>query len=808
MKYLIFLFLLIASCSAFGQNVFVDPSFTMSVNNPSDCSEKLQNGKIIIGKFGSGPNSIIQINEDGTIDPSINFGTGFTGGPNPQVVCIKSTPDGKILVGGSFTTYNGSPILGLARLYPDGTLDTTFPGLPFQGPGWVNDVEIDESGKYLIGGNFFTNQFFNNFMCVEPNGTVDTTFIGNGQDVYGEIYDIEILDNNDIIIAGNFNQYNNLTANRIIALNSDGSIDNSYNFGNGANNSIFDITIQLNQKIVLAGFFTQFNGSNSSKICRLNQDGSLDATFNSGTGFPNNSYIWETYIKEDGKILVGGEFNSYNGVNRRSLIQLNNDGSVDMNFDTGIGFNNGATLTPVKSLIILENEQILVGGYFTSFNGQTAPYYCRLTVCENPSNEVLNISSCAPYISPTNQSYSQSGIYNETILSSLGCDSVNLTINLTILNSLPTTFSQTICGGTSFEWNGQLYNQSGQYTQTLVNQSGCDSIVTMDLSVNYITNAFSEVLCYGNSYTWNGQDYSQTGQYSQTLSTPSGCDSIVTLDLTVYDVSVAPTPAICIVGLDSLTNDNRIIWEKFPTGTIDSFFVYKETTISNIYEKIGAVDYDDLAVLIDPNSDPMVQAYRYKLSALDTCGLETALSDPHKTIHLSINQGVGNSWNLNWSHYEGINFGSYTIYRGTDPSNITALTTIQSNLNSYTDLNAPLGGVFYQIEVVNPNSCDPTKMINYGVSRSNIVTNQNSSIDEQEEKSVIIYPNPTNSIINIEVESGLVGQSYEVKDNLGRIVLKGIIINHLDQIHLREFSKGIYVLTVSNSNKIYRIIKN
>jgi uncharacterized delta-60 repeat protein len=791
------LLLLLASCFSFGQNVFVDPSFTMSVNNPSFCSEKLQNGKIIIGKSGSGPNSIVQINEDGTIDPSINFGTGFTGGVTPQVGCIKSTPDGKILVGGSFTSYNGYPIIGLARLYPDGTLDTTFPGLPFQVLGWVNDVEIDESGNYLIGGNFFTNQFYQNFISVESNGIVDSTFIGNGQNVNGEIYDIEILDNNDIIIAGNFNQYNNINVNRIIALNSDGSIDNSYNFGNGANNSILDITIQLDQKIVLAGFFNQFNGSNTNRICRLNTDGSLDAMFNSGTGFPNNSYIWETYIKEDGKILVGGEFNSYNGVNRRSLIQLNNDGSVDMNFDTGIGF--GPLFTRVNSLIILENEQILVGGSFTSFNGQTAPHYCRLTVCENPINEILNISSCAPYISPTNQSYSQSGIYNETILNTLGCDSVNLTINLTILNSPPTTFSETICGGTSFVWNGLDYNQSGQYTQTLVNQSGCDSIVTLDLTVNYITNSFSEVLCSGNSYTWNGQDYSQTGQHSQTLSTPSGCDSIVTLDLTVYDVSIAPTPAICLVGLDSLTNENRVIWEKFPTGSIDSFFVYKETTVSNNYEKIGSVDYDDLAVLIDPNSNPAIQAYRYKLSALDTCGFETALSDPHKTIHLSINQGVGNSWNLIWSHYEGINFGSYTIYRGTNPSNITVLTSIQSNLNSYTDLNAPLGSVYYQIEVVNPNNCDPTKVLNYDASRSNIVTNQLTGIDGYEENVISIFPNPTNDIINIELDPILVGQDYEFKDQLGRIVLHGKITAVKQIFNLKDFSTGAYFFKIDNS---------
>ena len=93
-------------------------------------------------------------------------------------------------------------------------------------------------------------------------------------------------------------------------------------------------------------------------------------------------------------------------------------------------------------------------------------------------------------------------------------------------------------------------------------------------------------------------------------------------------------------------------------------------------------------------SNTSQQAYRYQIKYVDTCGNESSVGDTHKTLHLTINQGVGSTWNLIWTAYEGVSFPSYNIYRGTNSSNMTLINTVASNITSYTDNNAPSGFVY------------------------------------------------------------------------------------------------------------------
>ena len=315
------------------------------------------------------------------------------------------------------------------------------------------------------------------------------------------------------------------------------------------------------------------------------------------------------------------------------------------------------------------------------------------------------------------------------------------------------------------------------------------------------------------SYSWNTGATSSSitvtlsGNYTVTVTNASGC--VRTSAPYVVNASFMPSPNVCIVGMDSLTNENRIVWEKPITTGIDSFYVYKETNVSDVYTKIGATNYPDLAVFLDQNSNPAVQAYRYKLTVLDTCGTETNLGDFHKTIHLTINAGVGSAWNLIWSHYEGLTFGSYNIYRGTDPTNISLLTTIQSNLNSYTDLAPPVGPVYYQIEIVNPNSCDPAKVVNYDVSKSNIVNNGVNGINALANTSVLVYPNPTSKDVTLEITAELLGKDYYLTDNTGRIILSGQFRTLKETINLEQISTGVYFIKIdNNANLMYKIVKN
>jgi len=267
--------------------------------------------------------------------------------------------------------------------------------------------------------------------------------------------------------------------------------------------------------------------------------------------------------------------------------------------------------------------------------------------------------------------------------------------------------------------------------------------------------------------------------YTVTIST-NDCEATDELFVTIAPMTA---PEICIVSVDS-SNRNIVVWEKqMLTAAVDSFYIYKETNQTGNYIKIGSVAYDDLSIFIDQNSQPQVQSNRYKISLLDSCGLETTKSSHHKTMHLTINQGMGNTWNLIWEPYEGFTINTYNIYRGTHPDTMTQIGTMAGVNTQYSDINAPSGFVYYQIEIIG-NWCNPSKAYNY--SRSNIATNNPSSIffSNNEEVLFNLFPNPAKDAFFIEPSSDI--KAVKIFNVLGQIVTekyccfeKGIDINHL-----------------------------
>lgn len=177
--------------------------------------------------------------------------------------------------------------------------------------------------------------------------------------------------------------------------------------------------------------------------------------------------------------------------------------------------------------------------------------------------------------------------------------------------------------------------------------------------------------------------------------------------LSFTNIRAQPVIEICMVTVDTPTNYNYIVWERPISGLIDSYFIYKETTKANVYMKIGSVPYNDLSVFIDSNSNPAKSSDRYKISLLKSNGKESPLSSPHKTMHVTASQGTSGENNLIWSHYQGYSFSSYYIYRGTNADNLQVLDSIQSNMNSYTDLAPPPGVVYYRVTIAKLDTCAP-----------------------------------------------------------------------------------------------------
>lgn len=303
------------------------------------------------------------------VDSGFTVGTGF----NQQVVNSSLQSDGKVIAVGNFALYNGNTVGRIVRLNTSGSIDSSFTS----GTGANGDLRaigIQSDGKIIIGGYFtsYNGNSVNNAVRINTNGTYDNTFnIGTGFN--NTVRDLAIQSNGKIIFIGDFSDYNGTPCNNIIRLNSDGTIDGSFTFGSGFNNAANTVKIQSDGKIVIIGNFNDYNGTSCSGIVRLNSDGTADTTFitNAGTGFPGGTYGMS--IQSDGKIIVVGDFNNFNSNILSNIVRINTDGTYDNTFVTGAGFN-----STVGSVTVDSSGKILVGGFFSSFNGNSVNRFVRL----------------------------------------------------------------------------------------------------------------------------------------------------------------------------------------------------------------------------------------------------------------------------------------------------------------------------------------------------------------------------------------------------------------------------------------------
>ena len=366
-------------------------------------------GKIVCGgQFtqykGVTNNRIIRLNTDGSKDSTFDNFIGFNSGVNS----IAIQPDGKILVVGNFTTYKGLANVRIIRLNPDGSKDLTFNN----SVGFNNNVLsmlIQSDGKILVGGAFtqYKGLIENRIIRLNSDGTKDLTF-DNLVGFNGNPNSIAIQPDGKILIGGLFTTYKGLTENRIIRLNPDGSKDLTFDNLVGFNNQVYSIAIQPNGKILVVGDFTTYKGVSANRIVRLNTDGSIDTSFDYGTGF--NNTMRTIVIQPDGKILIGGLFTTYKGLIENCIIRLNTDGSKDLTFNNSVGFD-----IQVFSIVIQNDGKILCGGGFTTYKGYSNNFIIKLN-SDGSSSSTLNLTNVVTsieYNSVNNKFYAEypSGIY-------------------------------------------------------------------------------------------------------------------------------------------------------------------------------------------------------------------------------------------------------------------------------------------------------------------------------------------------------------------------------------------------------------
>jgi len=455
--------------------------------------------------------------------------------------------------------------------------------------------------------------------------------------------------------------------------------------------------------------------------------------------------------------------------------------------------------------------------------------------------------SCTNCSNPT-ASPQHSTVYSVIVTNLSGCTASDY-VNVNVITA-NTSITNASCGQSNGTATVNVFGGSGLYTylwntspqqntQTAVNLApGVHTVSVTDITIgcsvistDTINNVGSPIITFTNvinancgmyngsmtasvtggnppyTYLWNSvpQQNSHTllnvlpGYYCLTVTDFNNCQEI---NCDTIGVDAYAAPEICMVSVDTSINKNEIIWEKPVTTGIDKYYIFRETSVSGIYNLIGTQNYSDFSTFIDTSSNSLQQPYRYELAIHDNCGLTSQQSTYHQTVHLTVNAGMGGSWNLLWNNYEGFAFTTYNIYRGTNPGNMTFLNSVSSNVNSFSDMTPPAGLVYYLVEVVKPTACNPSfkTKIDFPSTISNIASSDGLGITEMiTSDDIQIYPNPGNGLFTLTINGTVKNAEIEISNSLGQVIYHSILNSNKESLDISGFSKGVYFMKLSSN---------
>ena len=372
-------------------------------------------------------------------EPRQHPGTDTQGQVNALVVQFG---DSKTIIGGAFSSYNGNQRHGIARINTDGELDGTFDpgdGVNITGGNFVTSLALQLDGKIVVAGSFtsFNGQPCGNVIRLNPNGTIDTAFqVTAGTGANGTVRSIIVRNDGKIVLGGDFNSFNGTTRQRVARLNGDGSLDTTFDPGTALNDAVYAVASQIGTPIqvsanggaaeytniinvgALSGVLTvtynmtngpvdmrvYYGGTNTSGIFTNGPFGTLilDTGLVSGTndfripfgptngitantisivmnqGNGNGGVTWSfnaTVEPTAGDVLtIGGDFTATGGVfGQDHIARLLGNGSLDLTFDPNAGANGR-----VRSIVAQVDGRVIIGGDFTAVNGQAASHITRL----------------------------------------------------------------------------------------------------------------------------------------------------------------------------------------------------------------------------------------------------------------------------------------------------------------------------------------------------------------------------------------------------------------------------------------------
>jgi uncharacterized delta-60 repeat protein len=316
-----------------------------------------------VAATASGPSSA-KPGSPGSLDKSFNTGDGA----DDAIHAITVQPDGKILLGGKFATFNGASHHDIVRLNPDGSVDATF---THDTVGIVQSIVVQPDGRIFIAGDsMLKGHPRSRILRLNGDGSVDKSF-KYGLKINFDVRSIVLQPDGHLVAGGSFTLLGANKQERLLRLGPDATPDADFDANVSAPATICALALQPDGKIIAAGVFKAFHGAPAGHIIRLNPDGTPDPHFSAGSGTDGN--IFAVAVQPDGGILIAGNFTAVNGRSFPHLARLNPDGTVDTSFNVGAG-----TEKSVQGIALQPDGKILIGGDFTTFQNQPCPHVARL----------------------------------------------------------------------------------------------------------------------------------------------------------------------------------------------------------------------------------------------------------------------------------------------------------------------------------------------------------------------------------------------------------------------------------------------
>jgi uncharacterized delta-60 repeat protein len=319
-------------------------------------------GKVIVGGSFSSINNvtrhnIARLNMDGSLD------LGFVASADNDVDALSIQLDGKILVAGDLQQVNGAARSNLARLNADGTLDATFAPNP---NCIVSDVLALSNNTILIAGCFsqVSSQAQTVVALLDAGGALVAGF-KNDISVDSLIYQIHEQTDGKFLIGGDFSQMNGVARSNLARLELNGTLEATFNPSiDGAVHSVINT---FDGKIGIAGFFSNVGGSAHKSLAKLNMDGTVVSAF-----APTVNLAAEDLIEQaDGKIIVGGIINNVNGTSVGNIARIETDGTFDSTF-------NPMPSSNVSKILLQADGKVLIVGRFVGVSGEKRPLISRV----------------------------------------------------------------------------------------------------------------------------------------------------------------------------------------------------------------------------------------------------------------------------------------------------------------------------------------------------------------------------------------------------------------------------------------------